>query len=157
MRRIGARLVESAILALSYVFWYIVIAYAVWWLIALARGQTPGKQIFGLVAVKSDGTRFGWGRMFVREVFKEIYWAFTLWARHRHRPHTPGVERPTPHRGRPGHGQHYRPRLDAAVLAGPGLLVRARILPATIARAVCENPARVEGTGAAAAKRRLPR
>ena len=78
MRRIGARLVESAILALSYVFWYIVIAYAVWWLIALARGQTPGKQIFGLVAVKSDGTRFGWGRMFVREVFKEIYWAFTL-------------------------------------------------------------------------------
>ncbi|WP_428116548.1 RDD family protein [Candidatus Poriferisodalis sp.] len=78
MRRIGARLMESAILALSYVFWYIVIAYAVWWLIALARGQTPGKQIFGLVAVKSDGTPFGWGRMFVREVFKEIYWAFTL-------------------------------------------------------------------------------
>ena len=26
------------------------------------------------MAVKSDGTRFGWGRMFVREVFKEIYW-----------------------------------------------------------------------------------
>ena len=78
MRRIGARLVESAILALSYVFWYIVIVYLVWWLIALARGQTPGKQILGLVAVKSDGTRFGWSRMFIREVFKEIYWVFTF-------------------------------------------------------------------------------
>ncbi|WP_423919127.1 hypothetical protein [Candidatus Poriferisodalis sp.] len=31
-----------------------------------------------LVAVKSDGTRFGWGRMFVREVFKEIYWSGTF-------------------------------------------------------------------------------
>ncbi len=74
----GAHLVEVAILTLSYVFRYIVIVYFVWWLIALARGQTPGKQIFGLVAVKSDGTRFGWGRMFIREVFKQIYWVVTL-------------------------------------------------------------------------------
>ncbi|WP_419921182.1 RDD family protein [Candidatus Poriferisodalis sp.] len=78
MRRIGAHLVEVAIVTLSYVSWYIVIVYFVWWLIELARGQTPGKQIFGLVAVKSDGARFGWGRMFIREVFKQIYWVVTL-------------------------------------------------------------------------------
>ncbi len=78
MRRAAARLVDGAILALSYLYWYIVFAYAAWWLIVLARGQTPGKQILGLVAVKSDGTRFGWGRMFVREVFKEIYWFVTF-------------------------------------------------------------------------------
>ncbi|WP_420625582.1 RDD family protein [Candidatus Poriferisodalis sp.] len=78
MRRMAARLVDVAILALSYFYWYIVFAYAAWWLIVLARGQTPGKQVLGLVAVKSDGTRFGWGRMFVREVFKEIYWSVTF-------------------------------------------------------------------------------
>ena len=78
MRRAIARLLDVAILSLSYFYWYIVFAYAAWWLIVLARGQTPGKQILGLVAVKSDGTRFGWGRMFIREVFKEAYWAFTF-------------------------------------------------------------------------------
>ena len=78
MRHSGARLVVGAIVTVSYVSWYIVIVYFVWWLIELARGQTPGKQIFGLVAVKSDGTRFGWGRMFIREVFKQIYWVVTL-------------------------------------------------------------------------------
>lgn len=78
MRRVAARLADVALFATTYLYWWLVFAYAAWWLVALARGQTPGKQMLGMAAVKSDGTRFGWGRMFVREAFKEIYWIFTF-------------------------------------------------------------------------------
>lgn len=78
MRRVAARLADVALFATTYLYWWLVFAYAAWWLVALARGQTPGKQMLGMAAVKSDGTRFGWGRTFVREAFKELYWIFTF-------------------------------------------------------------------------------
>ena len=77
-RRLGAIALDAAILMSALVSWYIVIAYAVWWLIALSRGQTPGKQVFRLAAVTPDGERFGWVQMLVREIFKLMTWAFTL-------------------------------------------------------------------------------
>ena len=78
MRRVAAHLIEVVIWGLIIAYWIIAIPYVVWLTVALARGQMPGKQLLGLVAVRSDGTRFGWGRMLVREVFKQIYWVFTL-------------------------------------------------------------------------------
>ncbi|WP_419946620.1 RDD family protein [Candidatus Poriferisodalis sp.] len=77
-RRLGALAVDAALLMSALVFWYIVIAYAAWWLIVLSRGQTPGKQVLGLVAVTPDGERLRWGQMFVREIFKLMTWGFTL-------------------------------------------------------------------------------
>ena len=44
------------------------VGYFVWWLIALKDGQTPGKKIVGVRAVRADtGETSGWGMMFVRE------------------------------------------------------------------------------------------
>lgn len=77
-RRLGAIALDAAILMSALVSWYIVIAYGVWWLFALSRGQTPGKQVFRLAAVAPDGERFGWGQMLVREIFKVMTWGFTL-------------------------------------------------------------------------------
>lgn len=45
----------------------VMIGYAVWWLFALGRGQTPGKQIVGIRVIKDDGEPSGWGYMFLRE------------------------------------------------------------------------------------------
>lgn len=45
----------------------VVIGYIVWWLIALGRGQTPGKQIVGIRVIKDDGEPSGWGYTFLRE------------------------------------------------------------------------------------------
>lgn len=78
MRRAAAHLIEIVIWALILAYWYVAIPYVAWLVFALMRGQTPGKQVLGLVAVKSDGTRFSLLRMLIREVFKEIYWVFTL-------------------------------------------------------------------------------
>lgn len=78
IRRVAAHLVEVVIWGFIAAYWFIAIPYVVWLLFALGRGQTPGKQLLGLVAVRSDGRRFGWGRMLVREIFKEIYWVLTL-------------------------------------------------------------------------------
>ena len=41
--------------------------YIVWWLIALGRGQTPGKQIVGICVIKDNGEPSGWGYTFLRE------------------------------------------------------------------------------------------
>ena len=38
-----------------------------WWLIALGRGQTPGKQIVGIRVIKDDGEPSSWGYTFLRE------------------------------------------------------------------------------------------
>ena len=47
---------------------YVVLAgYIVWWLFALGRGQTPGKQIVGIRVIKDDGSPSGWGYTFLRE------------------------------------------------------------------------------------------
>ena len=78
MRRVAAHLIEVVIWGFIYAYWYVAIAYVVWLVFALMRGQTPGKQLLGLVAVRPDGTRFGWLRMLIREIFKQIYWVLTL-------------------------------------------------------------------------------
>ena len=41
--------------------------YIAWWLFALGRGQTPGKQIVGIRVIKDDGSPSGWGYTFLRE------------------------------------------------------------------------------------------
>ena len=45
----------------------VLIGYIMWWLFALGRGQTPGKQIVGIRVIKNDGTPSGWGYTFLRE------------------------------------------------------------------------------------------
>ena len=45
----------------------ILLGYIVWWLIALGRGQTPGKQIVGIRVIKDDGSPSNWGYTFLRE------------------------------------------------------------------------------------------
>lgn len=58
---VGAVLVVLAILGL------LLLGYIVWWLFALGRGQTPGKQIVGIRVIKDDGTPSNWGYTFLRE------------------------------------------------------------------------------------------
>ena len=41
--------------------------YIAWWLFALGRGQTPGKQIVGIRVIKDNGEPSGWGYTFLRE------------------------------------------------------------------------------------------
>ena len=45
----------------------VMLGYIVWWLFALRRGQTPGKQIVGIRVIKDDGEPSGWGYTFLRE------------------------------------------------------------------------------------------
>ena len=45
----------------------VVIGYIVWWLVALGRGQTPGKQIVGIRVIKDNGEPSNWGYTFLRE------------------------------------------------------------------------------------------
>jgi len=78
IRRVAAHLIEVVIWGLIYAYWYVVVPYLAWLVFALMRGQTPGKQLLGMVAVRPDGTRFGWFRMLIRELFKELYWVLTL-------------------------------------------------------------------------------
>jgi uncharacterized RDD family membrane protein YckC len=53
------------------------IGYIVWWLIVIGKGQTPGKQIMGIRAIKDSGMKSGWGRTFVRELLvKNIVFPF---------------------------------------------------------------------------------
>ena len=58
---VGAVVVVLAILGL------ILLGYIVWWLIALGRGQTPGKQIVGIRVIKDNGEPSNWGYTFLRE------------------------------------------------------------------------------------------
>ncbi len=44
-----------------------VIAYIVWWLFTLGRGQTPGKQIVGIRVIKDNGEPSEWTYTFLRE------------------------------------------------------------------------------------------
>ena len=41
--------------------------YIIWWLVALGRGQTPGKQIMGVRVIKDNGEPSGWSYTFLRE------------------------------------------------------------------------------------------
>ncbi|WP_419917378.1 RDD family protein [Candidatus Poriferisodalis sp.] len=77
-RRLMAALIDDFFLVLILVFWPLVFVILVWWLFVLGRGQTPGKQLAGIFAVRRDGSRFGWGRMFIRENFRLLLWIVTF-------------------------------------------------------------------------------
>ena len=61
-QRFIARLLDIILFFLT-----LVIGYIVWWLIALGKGQTPGKQVIGIRVMKTDGTPSHWGWTFLRE------------------------------------------------------------------------------------------
>ena len=73
LRRLMAAVMEVILLFLT-----LVIGYIIWWLIALGRGQTPGKQLLGICAVRRDGNPVGWGIMFVREIIKYVAHSFVI-------------------------------------------------------------------------------
>lgn len=65
LRRLAAVLIDLVLVPLT-----LFIGYIIWWLLVLGRGQTPGKQILAIRAVRRGGEPTGWGLMFVREVLK---------------------------------------------------------------------------------------
>ena len=69
LRRLMAHLLDIILFVLT-----LIIGYIIWWLIVLGRGQTPGKQLLGIRAVRRDGNRVGWGLMFVREILQFVIW-----------------------------------------------------------------------------------
>ena len=69
LRRLMAHLLDVILFFLT-----LIIGYIIWWLIVLGRGQTPGKQLLGIRAVRRDGNRVGWGLMFVREILQFVIW-----------------------------------------------------------------------------------
>ena len=73
IRRLFANILDGILFFLT-----LIIGYIIWWLIALGRGQTPGKQLLGIYAIKRDGDRAGWGTMFVREVVKIVAHSFVI-------------------------------------------------------------------------------
>ncbi len=68
----------ASILDVILFFLTLIIGYIIWWLIVLGRGQTPGKQLLGIRAVKRDGDRSGWGNTFIREVVKAVAHSFVI-------------------------------------------------------------------------------
>lgn len=77
-RRLIAALIDDSLLLLILVFWPLIFLLLLWWLFVLARGQTPGKQLAGIFAIRRDGSRFGWGRMFIRENFRLLFYTVTV-------------------------------------------------------------------------------
>ena len=73
LRRLMADIMEVILFFLT-----LVIGYIIWWLIVLGRGQTPGKQLLGICAVRRDGNPVGWGIMFVREIIKYVAHSFVI-------------------------------------------------------------------------------
>lgn len=67
-RRLAAVVLDNILVPLT-----LFIGYLIWWLIVLERGQTPGKQLLGIRAMKDNGEPSRWGRTFLREfVVKRI-------------------------------------------------------------------------------------
>ena len=62
LRRLAAYILDGVLFFLT-----LVIGYIIWWLFTLQNGQTPGKQLVGIRAVRLDGRPLGWGMSFVRE------------------------------------------------------------------------------------------
>ncbi len=62
LRRLSAYLLDIPLLIVT-----LGIGWLIWWLFTLANGQTPGKQLLGIRAVRDDGRDLGWGLTFVRE------------------------------------------------------------------------------------------
>ncbi len=73
LRRLFATILDGILFFLT-----LIIGYIIWWLIVLGRGQTPGKQLLGIYAIKRDGGRAGWGTTFVREVVKAVAHSFVI-------------------------------------------------------------------------------
>lgn len=73
VRRLFAHIIDWVLFFLLFA-----IGYAIWWLIVLARGQTPGKQLLGIYAITVNGDRAGWGTMFIRQVVKLVAHAFVI-------------------------------------------------------------------------------
>lgn len=62
LRRLSAYLLEIPLIVVT-----LGIGYIIWFVFTLANGQTPGKQLVGIRAVRTDGRPLGWGMTFVRE------------------------------------------------------------------------------------------
>jgi RDD family len=63
-RRLGAHLLDVALVVMT-----LVVGWLVWSLIVWGRGQTPAKQLLDMRVVEADsGRRAGWGRMCLREL-----------------------------------------------------------------------------------------
>ena len=54
------------------------ISYVIWMLISFSNGQTVGKRLVGIQAVRQSGESVGWGLMFVREVIKSLLHLFLI-------------------------------------------------------------------------------
>ena len=61
-RRVAAYFLDIVLFFLT-----LIIGYVIWWLFALRRGQTPGKQLLGIRVIRTDGRPSDWGWTFVRE------------------------------------------------------------------------------------------
>lgn len=73
MRRMFGDLLDTVLFFVT-----LIIGYIIWWLIILGRGQTPGKQLVGIRAVRRNGDPAGPGTVFVREVVKIVAHFFTI-------------------------------------------------------------------------------
>ena len=73
VRRLFASVLDRILFFLT-----LIIGYIIWWLIVLARGQTPGKQLLGIRAIKRGGEEAGWGTTFVREIVKAVAHSFVI-------------------------------------------------------------------------------
>lgn len=71
LRRLMAYLLDGALFFLT-----LIVGYIIWWLIVLRRGQTPGKQLLGIRAMRRNGEPAGWLITFAREVVKNVTHAF---------------------------------------------------------------------------------
>src|SRR6266511_513888 len=63
-RRLGGYLMDGLLFVVT-----LGIGYLVWWVIALCRAQTPGKQVLGMTVLRLETMEHaGWGLMVLREV-----------------------------------------------------------------------------------------
>lgn len=73
IRRLMAHVLDGILFFLT-----LIIGYIIWWLIVIGRGQTPGKQLLGIRAMRRDGSPSGWGNTFVRETIKLVAHSFVI-------------------------------------------------------------------------------
>lgn len=59
----------------------LIVGYLIWWLIVLSRGQTPGKQLAGIWAIKTTGERSGWLGAITGYVAYALDYLWALWDR----------------------------------------------------------------------------
>jgi len=64
--------VSAGMIVISLVSGTLLIAYIVWDFILMARGQTPGKKMLGMVVVSEDEMRSGFWTMFLRQIVLRV-------------------------------------------------------------------------------------